>query len=93
MSVRLPSATPMYAVLGLPGEVGELCSLIAKCIRDGAKFDYQQNIKKELGDVLWFVASIAADNGFTLQDVALANINKLKDRKDRNVLQGSGDSR
>lgn len=93
MEVRLPSASPEYAILGLPGEVGELCSLVAKSIRDGRKFDHDQMVKKELGDVLWFVAAIAADHGFTLEDVANANIHKLRTRKAVGTLQGSGDNR
>jgi NTP pyrophosphatase (non-canonical NTP hydrolase) len=93
MDVRLGSATPEYAMLGLSGEVGELHSLVAKAIRDGRKFDYDQMVKKELGDCLWFIAAIAADHGFTLQEVADANITKLYSRRDRNVLQGSGDER
>lgn len=93
MSVRLESADSAYAILGLAGEVGEVYSLAAKAIRDGKKFDYDQNIKKELGDVLWFVAAIAADNGFTLEDVAQSNINKLFKRKEAGTLQGSGDNR
>ena len=92
-AVRLPSASPDYAILGLPGEVGELCSLVAKSIRDGRKLDHDQNIKKELGDCLWFIAAIAADHGLTLEDVARSNINKLYSRRDRNTLQGSGDNR
>lgn len=92
-SVRLHTASPEYCVLNLPGEVGELCSLLAKAIRDGKKFDHEQNIKKELGDVMWSVATIALDNGFTLQDIAEGNINKLTKRKTDNTLQGSGDNR
>ena len=93
MSVRLESADSSYAILGLAGEVGEIYSLAAKAIRDGKKFDYQLNMKKELGDVLWFVAAIAMDNGYTLQDIADANINKLFKRKEDGTLQGSGDNR
>ena len=93
MEVRLESASEMYCILGLAGEAGELCSLVAKAIRDGAKFDHQQSIKKELGDVLWMLSAIAADNGFTLEDVARANIDKLTSRKERGVLGGSGDNR
>ena len=92
-NVRLPTASPEYCVLNLAGETGELCSLLAKGIRDGKKFDHQQNIKKELGDVMWSIATIALDNGFTLQDVADANIAKLSKRKMDNSLQGSGDNR
>jgi NTP pyrophosphatase (non-canonical NTP hydrolase) len=92
MSFRLPSADSVYAVLGMPGEVGELCSYLAKSIRD----DYNPDpkvIKKELGDVLWFVAAIAADFGLSLGSIAEGNIEKLSSRKDRGVLQGSGDER
>lgn len=93
MSVRLDSADESYALLGLAGEVGEIYSLAAKAIRDGKKFDYQDNIKKELGDVLWFISAIAADNGYTLEDIAKSNINKLFKRKESGTLQGSGDNR
>ena len=93
VSFRLPSASPLYAVLNLPGEVGELCSLLAKAIRDGEKLDHQQNIKKELGDALWSIAVIALDNGFTLEDIAAGNVAKLSGRKINNTLTGSGDSR
>lgn len=93
MSLRLPSANEFYAQLGLSGEVGELHSLLAKAVRDGAKDDIQLNIKKELGDILWFIAAIAADNGYSLEDVAVGNLTKLYKRKNDKTLQGSGDNR
>jgi NTP pyrophosphatase (non-canonical NTP hydrolase) len=92
-SVRIFSADDMYAVLNLPGEVGELCSLLAKARRDGRKFDHDQNIKKELGDIMWSVAIIALDNGFTLQDIMDGNVAKLTKRVHDKTLQGSGDNR
>ena len=92
--LRLESAkNPEYAKHGLQGEAGELASLFAKAIRDGRKPDHDQMVKKELGDVLWFVQAIAIDHGFTLEEIAMSNINKLRDRRDRGVLQGSGDNR
>lgn len=91
--VRIESADAMYAVLNLPGEVGELLSLMAKARRDGRKFDYEQNVKKELGDIMWSVAIIALDHGFTLQDILDGNVAKLSQRKINNTLQGSGDDR
>lgn len=93
MSFRLETATPLYALLNLAGEVGELNSLLAKSIRDGVKTDHQLNIRKELGDILWSVAAVAIDNGFTLEEVAMGNIAKLSQRKTNNTLQGSGDER
>lgn len=92
MSFRLPSANEPYALLGLSGEVGELHSYFAKIIRDGGVMD-MAHIKKELGDILWFVAAIAEDCGFGLDEIALVNLDKLNSRKNRNKIQGSGDER
>lgn len=50
-------------------------------------------VKKELGDALWYITSTSDDLGFTLQDVIDANIEKLTSRKERGVLHGSGDNR
>ena len=93
MGFRLHSATPEYALFNLSGEVGELHSLIAKAIRDGAKYEFEMNVKKELGDILWCLSAVAADYGWTLEDVAASNINKLSQRKDNRTIQGSGDNR
>lgn len=93
MSFRLPSANRSYALAGLTGEVGELNSLIAKSIRDHNGLMDVLAVKKELGDILWFVAAIAADFGFGLDDVGMTNIDKLNSRKSRNKIQGSGDER
>lgn len=92
-TTRLPTSTTEYFVINLAGEAGELCSLVAKGIRDGRKFDYDVNVKKELGDILYHVATLAADHGYTLEDIARSNIEKLKSRQDRGVLSGSGDNR
>lgn len=94
LSYRLPSAAdPHYALLNLSGEVGELHSLIAKGIRDGKKPDHRDNVAKELGDILWMVAAIAADNSMSLNDVASLNLSKLFNRKVNNTISGSGDNR
>lgn len=93
MGFRLPSATPDYALFNLSGEVGELHSLIAKAIRDGAKFDFELQVKKELGDILWCLTAVAMDYGYTLEDVAQSNINKLSKRKQEGTITGSGDNR
>lgn len=94
MSFRLPSADHQYALLNLAGEVGEVHSLVAKLIRDGANVeDFYNNMKKELGDVLWCLSAVAQDNGFALEDIASANIAKLAGRKAANTIAGSGDSR
>lgn len=53
----------------------------------------REKIKKELGDTLWYVARVAAELGYPLSEIAAANAVKLGDRKERGVLQGSGDER
>ncbi len=90
------SARVMYPALGLAGEVGEVCEKIKKVVRDGNgafTAEKKQEIIKELGDVLWYVANLAEDLGSDLECVAIANVQKLQSRKARGVLQGSGDNR
>lgn len=93
MSFRLESADEAYALFGLVGEVGELYGFIAKVIRDGAREDQQEYVKKELGDILWFLAAIAHDHGLQLDEIAMGNLEKLRSRAERGVIQGSGDNR
>ena len=88
-----PSKTTQYLIPGIAGEVGELCSLFAKAVRDDNGLPAYDAVKKELGDVLWFVATIALYYGISLDEIAEANITKLQSRKDRNVINGSGDNR
>lgn len=86
----------VYPTLGLTGEAGEVSDKVKKIIRDkGGVFDVHDDyeIAKELGDVLWYLANLASDLGYSLDDVARFNIEKLKSRAERNVLQGSGDNR
>ncbi len=93
LTFRMDTATPLYSILNLSGEVGELHSHMAKAIRDGAPLELDQNIKKELGDIMWSIAAIAADHGWTLEEIATCNINKLQQRSKKGTLQGSGDNR
>lgn len=92
MRYRLPSADEAYALFGLSGEVGELHGYLAKAIRDDIEPD-TEHLKKELGDILWFVSAIAEDIGLDLKDIAVANLNKLESRQARNVIKGNGDNR
>ena len=94
LSFRLKSADQVYALYNLAGEVGELLSHEAKMIRDGGNFTtHLENIKKELGDILWCVSAIARDYDFNLDEVAQGNIDKLTRRMANNTIKGSGDER
>lgn len=80
----------MYTTIGLSGEVGEFANNVKKLWRDGKKSD---DLGKELSDCLWYLAQSATELGLDLGDLAQANLDKLASRKDRGVLQGSGDNR
>lgn len=81
-----------YMTMGMTGEAGEIANKVKKVMRDGKQLDIE-DIKHELGDVLWYVASFATVLGIDLEEVAQANIEKLKSRKARGVIGGSGDNR
>jgi NTP pyrophosphatase (non-canonical NTP hydrolase) len=85
-----------HLLLGLVGETGEIAEKAKKIVRDnGSDFSRwdTEDIKKELGDTLWYVAVIADHFDLALEDVAALNIAKLADRQRRGVLGGSGDDR
>jgi NTP pyrophosphatase (non-canonical NTP hydrolase) len=81
-----------YLTTGLAGEVGELCSKVAKAYRKDAPLD-KSGCASEIGDILWFLAQLADVLHYNLADIASDNLSKLRDRKDRGVLQGNGDNR
>jgi NTP pyrophosphatase (non-canonical NTP hydrolase) len=87
-----PDAGIIYPTMGLASEAGEVAGKVKKYIRDGGEFPVA-DLKKELGDVLWYVAVLAAEFKINLSEVAEANVNKLMDRSARGVLSGSGDNR
>ena len=95
MQYRLKTANHTYALMNLAGEAGEVLSLAAKFIRDGHMFpeEFKKALEKELGDVMWMVAAIANDNGLSMSAICQHNLDKLRDRKQRNVITGSGDNR
>ena len=82
--------------LGLAGEAGEVADKVKKVLRDhGGVFSPEQReaLKLELGDVLWYVAQLASELGFELEEIGAANLDKLASRSARNVIAGSGDNR
>lgn len=83
-------------ILGLAGESGEVADKIKKIIRDQGgviRPEDKKNLEKELGDVLWHLATCARYLGLDLEQVAQANLTKLNSRKSRGKIAGSGDDR
>lgn len=73
-----PKGQRTHALHGMVGEIGELHSLYQK-LYQGHKFD-EEHAKKEVGDLLWFVAEYCTSNGWNLDDIMQMNIDKLKAR-------------
>lgn len=65
--------------LGLAGEAGEVVEIVKKYLGHGHGFD-RDKLAKELGDVMWYVATLADACGLDLSDIAQKNIDKLKAR-------------
>jgi NTP pyrophosphatase (non-canonical NTP hydrolase) len=85
-----------YAALGLAGETGEICEKLKKAIRDddGRVSDERRAaIRKELGDVLWYIAALCTELGLDMDEVASLNLDKLAARKAADRLHGDGDNR
>jgi len=82
----------IYTTLGLAGESGEIAEKLKKFLREGDD-EYIEEMEDELGDVLWYLARVADELDLSLDDVAEKNLDKLLDRKERDVLTGQGDDR
>lgn len=54
---------------------------------------YNEELKKETGDILWQLAGLCKVMGWSLEDVAQQNLDKLASRKERGVIDGNGDNR
>lgn len=95
-----------YMILNLVGEVGEFAGKVAKWIRkDKAKITNnlyvpkditeaeETELRREAGDILWQLSGLCYVMGWSLEDVAQENLDKLADRQKRNVIVGNGDNR
>jgi NTP pyrophosphatase (non-canonical NTP hydrolase) len=86
----------VYPTLGLVNEAGELAGKVKKIFRDKEGVISEADraaLKQELGDVLWYLAQICTELGLSMEDVAAANVEKLRDRLERNKIRGEGDER
>jgi hypothetical protein len=86
----------IYPTLGLCGEAGEVSDKVKKVIRDNDGIfteELKEQIMIEMSDCLWYCAALARDLGYTLEEAAKKNLNKLNSRLERGVISGSGDNR
>ena len=90
----------IYPALGLVGEAGEAADKVKKWWRNqGAKnsqdytIDQCRELAKEIGDIMWYISAMAFELGYTLEDIAQMNIDKLTDRNNRGVVKSEGDNR
>jgi NTP pyrophosphatase (non-canonical NTP hydrolase) len=68
-------------LLGMIGETGSVATEYKKLLRDGpAHTASKARFREELGDVLWYTATLATKLGLDLDDIARANLEKTRDR-------------
>ena len=63
--------------MGLAGESGELIDLLKKHLFHGHSLDLGE-VMSEIGDVLWYVATLSDALGLSLEEVAFENLKKLQ---------------
>ena len=96
-----------YMFLNLVGEVGEFASKVAKHIRKGNAYisgssdlyfndfpelsEQEKELQKEAGDILWQLSGLCTVMGWSLEDVAQTNLDKLQARKQAGTIVGNGD--
>lgn len=86
----------IYPALGLLSEAGEVAGKVKKVLRDDNGMftpEKREAIADEVGDVLWYIASLCTDLGIGMEVVAQRNLDKLNSRMARGVISGSGDTR
>jgi NTP pyrophosphatase (non-canonical NTP hydrolase) len=90
----------VYPALGLAGEAGEVADKVKKLWRNrgvtaGCDLtdEEREKLALELGDALWYVVALAKEIGYDLDTIAIKNIAKLQDRKNRGVIASEGDNR
>jgi NTP pyrophosphatase (non-canonical NTP hydrolase) len=75
---RDPDGPLWYPCLGLSGELGEVIEHVKKHYRDGKEIPGE--VMLELGDILWYLTTLTKRLGYTLEEVAAANLTKLQHR-------------
>lgn len=80
---------PVYPFLGLAEEAGEVCGVVAKHVRKAGivhRVD-RERVAEELGDVLWMVAACCTELGLSMEEVGIANLAKLEERRKKGTIK------
>ena len=94
ITFRAPTASPPERVYGLLEEAGEMAGVFKRYFRgDYPNGEFGPKLAGELGDILWYLAGICEDNGWKLEDIAKANLDKLESRQIRGKILGAGSDR
>lgn len=83
-------------VMGVAGEAGEVVEKWKKIVAyQSGKITPEdtEGLKKELGDIVWYIAVLANSLGLSFEEIMQLNVTKLKSRKQRDVIKGQGDNR
>ncbi len=86
----------MLICLGIAGESGEILEKVKHLVRDDKGVvtpERREGIKKEIGDVLWYLSQLARELDLSFDEIADANIKKLTSRLERDMLNSEGDDR
>ena len=72
----------LTAAIGMSSENGEFSEIVKKCVFQGKEFNRKEryHMKRELGDILWYLANAATALGYNLDDIMFENIEKLEAR-------------
>jgi len=81
--VKVKEINNIVPFLGLIGEAGSVITELKKNLGDGNAYTkYGNKLKEELGDVLCYISTIATENNLNLEEIAVENLKKIKDRFD-----------
>ena len=81
LAKKMPSIVEdrLHAAVGISGEAGELLDAVKKNWVYNKELD-SENVKEELGDLMFYITAMMLLQGITLDEVLEANVTKLEKR-------------
>jgi len=77
-----PTQRLLTAAVGMSAEAGEFTEVVKKMVFQGKPVNEDNlfHLKRELGDIMWYVAQACIGLGVSLEEVIEMNVDKLKSR-------------